>query len=104
MYKYYNKAKLYYKYTFFIFIWIILFSQVYKLINPIIAAILMVFPFLAEYVIVPIGLRFVIKSYISKEPFHRYRLLYLIGFLFFLLLEIGFLIAIAGDIKHFSSK
>ena len=99
--KYFNKAKLYYKITFFGFIWIILFSQIFKEIYPIIAAFLIVIPFLGEFVVVPLGLFCVVKSYTTKEPFHRYRLLYLMGYLFFAIILLGFIIAITSDIKYF---
>jgi hypothetical protein len=97
--KYYYKAKLYYKLTFFGFIWIILFSQVYKVINPIISAVLLVLPVLGEYVIVSIGLICIIKSYTNREPFQRYRLLHLIGYLFFAIIQVLFILSILGDIR-----
>jgi len=100
-FKYYNKAKLLYKISFLIFIWLILFSQIVNQINAIIGAILIVLPFIGEYVIVPLGLIYLIKSFTNKEPFHRYRIFYLIGYIFFIFIEVLFTLAFIGDIRYY---
>lgn len=82
----------------------IIISQVYKLINPFLAAFLIVLPVIGAFITVPLGLINIIKSYNNKEPFHRYRLLYLIGHLFFLLLLIALFVSVFSDISKFSAE
>ncbi|MDB5089194.1 MAG: hypothetical protein JWR09_3188, partial [Mucilaginibacter sp.] len=67
-------------------------------------AVLVVFPVLAIYVLIPCGLFFVLKSFVVKEPFHRYRILYLTGHLFFLLVMIGMIVAISNDVSKFNIR
>lgn len=100
--KYFYKSKFYYKITFYGFIWVLLLTQVYKIINPIIASILIVVPVLGAFVIVPLGSSYLIKSFTNKEPFHKYRILYLIGYLFFALILLGLVVSLVHDISRFS--
>lgn len=101
---FFNKGKRYYKIGFYIFLWVMLFTQVAKVlpdyaIIKIISAALIAIPALAEYVIVPMAIANIIKSYIHKEPYNKYRMFYLIvlaGVAFFLII---FLVAISGDIR-----
>jgi hypothetical protein len=99
--KNFNIAKFCYKISFYAFIWIIAVSQLFKVmqINALISGIVILLPFLAIYMLVPFGLFFVIKSFVVKEPFHRYRILYLMGHLFFLLIMIVLIVAISSDVS-----
>jgi hypothetical protein len=104
--KNFNIAKFCYKISFYLFIWLIAFTQLSKImqVNALVSALLVVLPVLAVYVLIPCGLFFVIKSFVVKEPFHRYRILYLIGHLFFLIIMIGMIVAISGDIARYNIK
>jgi len=101
--KNFNKSKFCYKVTFYLFIGLMLFTQLNRVlkINGIISALLISLSVVAMFAFVPCGLFFVIKSLVKKEPFHRYRILYLIGHLFFLLLLVILLISIGRDIAKF---
>lgn len=101
--KNFNKSKFCYKVSFYLFISLILFTQLNRVlkINDIISALLISLSVLSMFAFVPCGLFFVIKSFVKKEPFHRYRILYLIGHLFFLLLLLALLIGVANDIAKF---
>ncbi|SHN08746.1 hypothetical protein SAMN05216524_105119 [Mucilaginibacter sp. OK098] len=102
----FNISKFCYKVTFYLFIWLIAFTQLSKLmqVNAIVSALLVVLPVLAICVLIPCGLFFLIKSFVMKEPFHRYRILYLIGHLFFLLIMIGMIVAFSSDIARYNIK
>jgi hypothetical protein len=104
--KNFNNSKFCYKVSFYAFIWVIFFTQVSKAlqINALVSAILVVLPVLAIYVLIPCGLFYVIKSFVVKEPFHRYRILYLMGHLFFLLMMVGIIVAISNDVSKFNIK
>lgn len=99
----FNISKFCYKISLYSFLWIVVVSQLDKVleINGVIAAFAVVLPFFAIFILIPCGLFFVIKSFVVKEPFHRYRILYLIGHLFFLLIMIGFVVAIVSDISKY---
>lgn len=105
-YKYYKKSRLFYRLAFYICIWISLYSSLFTEINihPIISALAIVLPVLAVYVLVPMGLFYIIKSYTNKEPFNRFRMFYLAGHVFFLIILAGFAVAIVTDINKFTAR
>jgi hypothetical protein len=104
--KYFYKSKYWYKISWYTFLWIILYTQVAKVlnINAIIGALLVVLPFLGMYILVPTGIVYIAKSYIKKEPYNKYRAFYLLGFVFFLFILIAMVIFVAFDINRFSSR
>ncbi|SEO70082.1 hypothetical protein SAMN05428947_103463 [Mucilaginibacter sp. OK283] len=103
-YKYYKKSRLFYRLAFYTCVWIALYSSLFNGINPIIGAFAILLPVLAVYVLVPMGLFYIIKSYTHKEPFNRFRMYYFAGHLFFLVILIGFAIVIITDISKFTAR
>ena len=101
--KYFIKSKKYYRVVFVLFVWTILFAQIFKRIdvNVIIQSTLIVLPILATYVLVPMGLVNLIKSYSKKEPSNKYRAFYLIGYIIFLLIILSLIFSIIIDIDKF---
>jgi len=101
---YFYKAKHYYRLAWYAILWIILYTQITKPlnINAIVAAVLLVVPALALYIIVPIGIFSIYKSFKNKEPYNKYRTFYLIGHSFFLFILIALLVSICLDINRFS--
>ncbi|MDR6940273.1 hypothetical protein [Mucilaginibacter pocheonensis] len=104
--KYFYKSKYWYKITWYTFLWIILYTQVAKVLktNAIIEALLVVLPIIGMYILVPAGIVYIIKSYVKKEPYNKYRAFYLFGFLFFLFILIAIMIFVAIDINRLSSR
>lgn len=104
--KYFYKSKYWYKISWYTFLWIILYTQVAKVlnINAIIGALLIALPFIGMYILVPTGIVYIVKSYIKKEPYNKYRAFYLFGFVFFLFILIAMVIFVAFDINRFSSR
>jgi hypothetical protein len=100
-YKYYKKSRLYFRIALYTLVWISLYSSLFKNLNihPIFGALAIVFPALAVYILVPMGIVCTIRSYTNKEPFNRFRLPYLIGHLFLLFILVVFIIAISADLK-----
>jgi len=103
---FFYKSKYWYKITWYTLLWVILYTQVAKVlnINAIIGALLVVLPVIGMYILVPTGIACIIKSYLKKEPYNKYRAFYLFGFLFFLFILIAMIIAVALDINRFSSS
>ncbi|MEN0057033.1 MAG: hypothetical protein AAGC65_25360 [Mucilaginibacter sp.] len=102
--KYFYKSKYWYKITWFTFLWIILYTQIAKAIsiNAVVNAILTLFPFLGILALVPLGTLNVLKSYLKKEPYNKYRTFYLLGYLFFWFLLLALIVAVVIDIKKFN--
>ncbi|AMR33337.1 hypothetical protein A0256_18880 [Mucilaginibacter sp. PAMC 26640] len=97
------KAKLYYKFGFYIFIWLILYPQIAKTlpqnsITTYISALIVVVPWLAEYFLIPMALINIVKSYRRNEPHNKYRMFYLLSLIIIALVLVLFLISILGDI------
>ena len=97
--QYYKKAKLYYRVSLLLLLWIVLFSGIVKQIrlNTIIQALIILLPVLAIVLLIPIGAFFLAKSYVVKEQFNRYKILYVAGYLLFII----FLIFILSDAVRF---
>jgi hypothetical protein len=97
--KYFSRAKTLFRITIFSFLGATILSWMFKgtSVNPEVADIVTGLPLLMAYILVPIGFIYLVKSYRKKEPFNRYRILYLTGYFFFLVVLAGFLIIIAGD-------
>ena len=97
--KNYKKSKLYYRISSLLFLWLLLFAEVIKQIslNAIVQALIFVLRVFAILVLTPLGIFFLVKSYSTKEPFSRYRILYAVGYLLFVI----FLIFILIDIVRF---
>ncbi|GAB2541848.1 hypothetical protein [Rufibacter soli] len=55
-------------------------------------------PALLAVVLTPVGLIFLVKSFLAKEPYQKQKAFYLVGYLFFLILFILFTYAVAVDI------
>jgi hypothetical protein len=71
--KYFLTAKYWYKITWFTLMWIIVYTQISKVLNinaimTIVNSILVVFPMLGIYIMVPAGFVYILKSYVAKEP------------------------------------
>jgi hypothetical protein len=100
---FFYKAKYYYKITWYVFLWVILYTQITKaiVINAIVNSLLLLLPLLGVLILVPLGSLNVLKSYMKKEPYNKYRTFYLLGYLFFLFLLLALMIAVVIDIKKF---
>lgn len=97
--KHFIRAKKYYRIVFGLFVWTILFAQIFKRIeiNTIVQSLLIAIPVLAAFVLVPLGLFNLIKSYTQKEPSNKYRTFFLIGYIFFLLIILTLILPIILD-------
>lgn len=103
--KYFYKSKSLYRYSAYIFLWILLFTQISQAIglnDGIPNAILVGIPVLSLYIITPLGILYAIKSYISKEPYYKYRAFYLFGHLFFLFILLAALLSLYSDIVRYA--
>jgi len=102
---FFYKSKYWYKITWYTLLWVILYTQVAKVlnINAIIGAFLVVLPVIGIYILVPTGIVYIIKSYVKKEPYNKYRAFYLFGYLFFLFILVALIIGVVLDINRFSS-
>ncbi|MDN5286849.1 MAG: hypothetical protein JWR38_3123 [Mucilaginibacter sp.] len=103
--KYFYKSKYYYKLTWYTFLWVVLFTQVTKSlnINAIIGALLLLIPLLGIYIMVPMGIFYIVQNYKNKEPYNKYRALYLIGHLLFLFILIAIIAMLGLDMSKLSS-
>ena len=86
--KYYDKCKYYYRIAFCAAIFIVIETQIAKVIkfNSILESVVIVSAFLAFGISTVRGLASVTKSFQRKEPLRKWRILYLAGYLLFLLL------------------
>lgn len=102
-FKYFYKSKSLYRYSAFIFLWSIVYTQIIKPIglNEIADAFLLAIPALSLYIITPLGLFYLIKSYLKKEPYNKYRAFYLLGHLFFLFILLALLFSMYFDYSKF---
>jgi hypothetical protein len=103
--KYFNKSKSLYRYSAYIFLWIIGYTQIGQAIglgDGIMNAVFVGIPALSLYIITPLGIFYAIKSYISKEPYYKYRAFYLFGHLFFLFILLAALLSLYSDIVRYA--
>jgi len=103
--KYFIKSKKLYRYSAYIFLWLILFTQISKAIGldgGIPNAVFVGLPGIALYIITPLGIFYAIKSYTSKEPYYKYRAFYLFGHLFFLFILLALAASVYSDFLKFS--
>jgi hypothetical protein len=101
---YFNKAKRYYRIGFYAFLWVMLFPQFIKLLPdyPIIAllsSVLLLIPALAEFVLVPMAVINIIKSFWHKEPYNKYRMFYFIVLIAIQAVLILMIVSILGDLR-----
>jgi hypothetical protein len=96
---YYKKARLYYKISLGIFLWISLFAPIFKQVNihPLIEAGVTAIPMMANIYLIPTGIYSLIKSYTTKEPFNRFKIIYVAVYSLYVL----FIIWIISDIVKF---
>ncbi|MFD0751634.1 hypothetical protein ACFQZS_15895 [Mucilaginibacter calamicampi] len=104
--KYFSKSKGFYRYSAYIFLWVILYPQIAKAIWPsgIMDAFFMAIPTLALYIITPVGIFYSIKSYTAKEPYNKYRAFYLFGHLFFLFILMALALSFYADLLTYSNS
>jgi len=99
--KYFERSKLYYKLTFYAFVWSIIATLVFGFItiNPEIKDTIIALPIFSAFIICPLGLVFSVLSYLKKEPFNKYRSYYTVGHLFFFMILIALIAVLFVDIK-----
>lgn len=101
--KYFTRSKALYRYSAFIFLWILAYTQLAKAIitNELINSIMIALPALALYIITPLGIFYYIKSYAAKEHYNKYRAFYLFGHLFFLFILLAMIASVYLDFLKF---
>ncbi|MDO6391429.1 hypothetical protein Q4E40_14915 [Pontibacter sp. BT731] len=99
---YLYKAKALYKVIWYTLGASILMSMVVRLLDLrgyYVADLLIGLPALLAFAISPLGLVYILKSYLKKENYKKQKLLYLFGMIFFNLIVVAMVLVIISDIS-----
>lgn len=96
---YLNKAKYTFRLVLYSFLFSILAVVLGSPFDNDFKNLLVAIPFLLGIVATPVGLYFNLRSFAKREPFRRQKLLYLSGYVFFMVIFLSLLTAVVLDFR-----